>query len=288
MLGYQGLDALSGLVINVAMPLLIFSRIVRGFSFEQYPDWWVYPLVSLCITALGFFLGFLFSGLMKGTREKMQFIGLVSFQNSGYLALVLVASILPASQAATMFIYTFLFLVAFNLLMFSVGVYLLTYNKGKKFKWADFLNPPVVATLLGLMVVATKLNNSMPQVIIRPLELIGDCTVPLATLVVGGNIATIGFKAAKTGGIILMSLVKLVLMPAIGLWLVYRFKIGGLLGLLIILQLAMPPATNLSVIMRQYRQDDSLVSQGVFWGHILSIITIPVFLSLYFALGMLK
>ncbi|HQJ16274.1 MAG TPA: AEC family transporter, partial [Candidatus Omnitrophota bacterium] len=86
----------------------------------------------------------------------------------------------------------------------------------------------------------------------------------------------------------LMSLVKLVLMPALGLLLVRQFRIGGLLGFLIILQLAMPPATNLSVLVRQYRQNDCLVSQGVFWGHMISIITIPVFLSLYFMLGMLQ
>jgi len=69
---------------------------------------------------------------------------------------------------------------------------------------------------------------------------------------------------------------------------VYQFKIAGLLGFLIVLQLAMPPATNLSLIVRQYRQNDCLVSQGVFYGHMISIITIPVFLSLYFMLGMLK
>lgn len=287
-LGEEGLDAISKFVIDVAVPLLIFSRLVKGFTFEQYPDWWVYPLLSLCVTALGIMLGFAFSGFIKGTQEKMQFISLVSFQNSGYLPLILVASMLPQQQADTVFIYIFLFLVAFNVVMFSAGGYLLTYHKAKKFDWRSLFHPAVVSTLIGLFIVWLKLNRFMPALVMKPIELVGDCTVPLATLVVGGNIAAISCSAVNKGAISLMSLAKLVLMPALGLLLVYQFRIGGLLGFLIILQLAMPPATNLSVIVRQYRQNDCLVSQGVFWGHMISIITIPVFLSLYFMLGMLQ
>ena len=71
-------------------------------------------------------------------------------------------------------------------------------------------------------------------------------------------------------------------MPAIGLWLVYILKLPELFGLLIVLQLAMPPATNLSVIVSHYRKEDLLVSQGIFYGHVVSIVTIPLFLSFYF------
>ncbi|MFA6384911.1 MAG: AEC family transporter [Candidatus Omnitrophota bacterium] len=288
LLGEEGLDTLSRLVIEVTLPLLIFCRLVKGFTFGQYPDWWVYPLISLCVTGLGIIAGLFFSGFIKGQQEKAQFVSLIAFQNSGFLPLVLVASILPAEQANTMFIYLFLFLVAFNLLMFSVGVYLLTYHKAKKFDWWSLLNPPVIATLAGLIIVWLKLGGFFPPMILKPLEITGDCTVPLATLVVGGNIAAIKCAGVFKRAISLVSLVKLVLMPCAGLWMVYQFKISGLLGFLIVLQLAMPPATNLSLIVRQYRQNDCLVSQGVFYGHIISIITIPLFLSIYFMMGMLQ
>jgi malate permease and related proteins len=288
LLGQEGLDTLSKLVIEVTLPLLIFCRLVKGFTFGQYPDWWLYPLVSLFITLIGVLGGYCFSGFIKGTQEKAQFISLISFQNSGYLPLVLVASILPAAQADAMFIYLFLFLVAFNLLMFSVGVYLVTYHKAKKFDWMLLVNPPVIATIAGLAVVWLRLNRFIPAAVLRPFEITGDCTVPLATLVVGGNIAAIKCANVFNRPIALMSFVKLVLLPCAGLWLVYQFRISGLLGFMIVLQLAMPPATNLSVIVRQYRQNDCLISPGVFYGHIISIITIPVFLSLYFMLGMLQ
>jgi predicted permease len=86
----------------------------------------------------------------------------------------------------------------------------------------------------------------------------------------------------------LMSLAKLVVMPALGLWLVFIFKFPELFGLLIVLQLAMPPATNLSVIVSHYKKDDLLVSQGIFFGHVASLVTIPLILSLYFMISMIK
>jgi len=57
---------------------------------------------------------------------------------------------------------------------------------------------------------------------------------------------------------------------------------------LILMQLAMPSATSLSVIVRHYKKEDLLISQGVFFSHILSVITIPLFLSLYFTLTIIK
>jgi len=54
------------------------------------------------------------------------------------------------------------------------------------------------------------------------------------------------------------------------------------------MQLAMPSATSLSVIIRHYNKEDALISQGVFFSHIISLITIPLFLGLYLSLVVLK
>ena len=112
--------------------------------------------------------------------------------------------------------------------------------------------------------------------------------MPLAMLVVGGNLAQIRLSRISKKAMVLMSLAKLVILPALGLLLVWKFRFPQLLGLLIIIQLAMPPATTSSVIVRQYKKEDLLVSQGIFFGHILSTLTIPLFLSIYFTLSVIK
>lgn len=287
-LGEEGLFALSRLVIEVTLPVFIFYRLVKDFSFQLYSDWWIFPLISVGVTIMGLIIGLIFSGFIKGLQRKLQFLSLIAFQNSGYLPLVLVDSLLQGERLNTMFIYLFLFLLGFNLLLFSFGVYILTFHKDKKFEWKSLFSPPVIATLLGLAAVGLNLVRFIPAVILKPLEITGDCTLPLATFVVGGNIAAIHLMKIDKKIMSVMVLAKLVILPLLGLWLVWQFNLSSLLGLLIVLQSAMPPATNLSVILNHYKKEDLIVSQGIFFGHIASLITVPVFLSLYFMKFVIK
>jgi predicted permease len=61
-----------------------------------------------------------------------------------------------------------------------------------------------------------------------------------------------------------------------------------LISLLILIQLAMPSATTLSVLVSHYKKEDLLISQGIFFSHITSIITIPLFLIIYFSRFMIQ
>ena len=287
-IGEEGLDALGRLVIDVTLPLLIFGRLVAGFDFRAYPHWWALPLLSLAVTFAGFLAGLCFVGFVRGETKKAQFLSLIAFQNSGYLPLAMSASLLTGGQLTVMLIYLFLFLMGFNFLLFSFGVWCLTHKSGGKLPVKSFLNPPVIATLVGLACVLAGIGKFIPAPLTKAVAMAGDCTMPLAMFVVGGNIAAIKLLKVDTRAIPLMVLVKLILLPALGLALVYALKLNGPLGLLLVLQLAMPPATNLSVLARQYRQEDQLVSQGIFFGHVAGLVTIPVFLSIYFMLNMLK
>lgn len=287
-LGEAGLNILSRLVVEITLPLLIFCQLIKDFRFDLYPNWWMFPLISVAITILGFLTGYIFSGFIKGPLHKMQFLSLASFQNSGYLPIALIAALLPKYQANTMFIYLFMFLLGFNLIVWSLGVYMLSFHENKKFEMGSLFSPPVIATLATLLVVFLGLNRFIPNAILRPLRLIGDCTLPLAMFIVGGSLAFIKVKHIETKAIFFVVLVKLIILPVLGLLFILRFNLPELIGLLIIMQLAAPPATSLSVITRHYKKEDLLISQGVFFGHLLSLITLPVFLSLYYIIIMVK
>jgi len=287
-LGRDGLNALSRLVIEITLPVLIFCQLVKDFSFTLYPNWWLFPLLSIFITIAGLLVGALFIGFIRGPQHRLQFLGLITFQNSGYLPLALVAALLPKEKADAMFIYLFLFLLGFNLIVWSLGVYMLTFSRAKKFELGSLFSPPVIATIFSLIFISLGGNKFMPDMALRPLRMVGDCTLPLAMFVVGGNLAQIHLRHIDKKAIFLITLTKLIILPVLGLLFIRQFKFPDLIGLLIVMQLAMPPATSLSVIINHYKKEDLLISQGVFFGHILSIITIPVFLSLYFALVMIK
>ena len=284
----QGLDDLSRLVMDVALPVWIFCQLIGGFSFDLYPDWWVFPLISIAVTALGLLTGFLFSGFIKKEQERMQFLSLVAFQNSGYLPLALAAALFSPEKAGELFIYLFLFLMGFNLVLFSLGVYILNFHKEQRIKASSLLSSPVLATLFSLAVIYLGLNRFFPEALIKPLRVLGDTTLPLAMLVVGGSLAQINLKHINKKAMSLLILAKMVILPLLGVALIRAFNIPGLIGLLVLIQLAMPSAVTISTILRAYKKEDILASQGIFITHIAAVITIPAFLILYFSGIMIK
>ena len=281
----DALHFLSRLVVEVALPAMIFCQLIKNFSFSAYNNWWIFPLLSLVITLAGFLCGALFSVFIKGNQRKIQFLSLSAFQNAAYLPLVLVAALLSGENLDKALIYLFLFLLGFNAVLWSFGVYILTFTKEKKFQLNSLFSPPVIAIIASLFFIYIGLDRIIPVFVIKPFKMIGDCTVPLAMFVVAGNLAEIELKHIDKKAAFLTVLSKLILLPFFGLLLVLKLNVDCFLGALIIMQLAMPPATSLSVIMSHHKKEDLLISHGVFIGHIASIITAPVFLSLYFYLA---
>jgi predicted permease len=118
--------------------------------------------------------------------------------------------------------------------------------------------------------------------------MVGDCTLPLAMFVVGGGLASIKLTQIDKKAMLLVVLAKLIILPTLGFIVISKLNLPALIGLLLLIELAVPPATTLSVIVRHYKKEDLLISQGIFFGHIFSLITLPIFLSLYFIRVMIK
>lgn len=276
----EGMDLLSHLVIGVTLPAMIFSKLIKGFKFNLDPAWWSFPLISFAITLLGLLVGGLFVKFIKQDEAKKQFLSLVAFQNSGYLPLVLVAALLDSEAASLMFIYIFLFLLGFNLIIWSLGVYFLSCHPTKRFELGSLFSPPVITTLVTMVLVGLGINRFVPELILRPLRMLGDSTFPLAMFVIGGGLAFIRVRRIEIKSIILLILAKLIILPLLGMLFIWRFSPPWLISLLLIIQLSMPSATSLSIITMHYKKQDLLISQGILCTHLFSLITIPLFLSL--------
>ena len=274
---------LSKLVINLFFPAFVFANLISNFEFRSYSNWWQFPLISFFITGVGFLTARIFLKMYKGLEKfKREFTSLVAFQNGGYLPLILVALLLPSGRREQMFIYIFLFLLGFNIMMWSVGVFYLTKEAKDNFKWRSLFNPPVIAVISALFVIAIGLHRIIPYFLVGPLKMIGDCALPLAIMVVGANLALIDISG-KTHweNVTHVISAKLIFMPLLFFGLILLLKPSYDIALLLLLQAAMPSAVSPSMIMRHYNKKDNIVSLGIFWTHVISLLTIPIFLILF-------
>jgi hypothetical protein len=284
---HQALETVSKLVIYLALPCFITSQLFGEFDFARYPHWWIFPLLSFGITALGILIGRLLAVFLTGADVRSQFVNLTAFQNGGYLVLALITALFPQQQADVLLVYLALFLLGFNLAIFSVGLYLMS-SAGRVVRWRSMVNPPVVAITASLVLVASGAHNFLPRFVMEPVRMIGHCTLPLALFVVGGNLAQLSFERVDKRAMVLLIAGKLILIPSVVLWLVLVLKLPYLIGAFLVMEAAVPPATTLSVIMRHERKPDVLISQGLFYGHLAALVTVPIFLSMYFTLAVVQ
>lgn len=277
----QGLDLLTRLLIVFLLPQFMFYHFTQNFCYDLYPNWWLFPLIGFIIILCGWLISLVMFQLFPFLEHKREFMALVIFQNSGYIPLVLAATLFSGEQAERLYVYIFLLLIGFNLGMWSLGVWLLIRGSGKKFKIKSLLNPPIVAMIFSLVFIACGLAKFLPQTLLRPMKMFSDCVLPLAMIIVGGSLARIRLGDINHREVAAIVIAKLVVFPVLALIVIKVFKIDFLLGFLIMMEAVVPSAVTLSVIARHYNIQEKLISQGIFFTHVVSIVTIPVFLMIY-------
>jgi hypothetical protein len=272
------------LVVEFLLPLFIFTKTLKSFSFILYPNWWIFTLFGLAINLAGFLIGYFWLGLFKTVNpnsEKRQFVSLVGFQNSGYIPLILAATLLSPFEAEKMYIYIFLLLLGFNIVIWSFGVRFLSGHSVRKFELGSMFSPPVLATILSMGLIGFGLDKFIPKFVFEPAQMLGNCLLPLAMIVTGSNLAIVSLKNVKKAIVANIVFLKLILLPVFALILFWYIKPEHLTGLFVIFQVAMPSATSLSLIVWHYKQDDTIISHGIFFTHLFCILSIPFWIIIY-------
>ncbi len=280
MLDRAGLDQLTSVLVNILLPCFAFIQLTQHFNFADYPLWWHLPLLYLGMAfaalALAYAVGFVFKG-----QRKNEFLALVGFQNCGNVPLVVVAALFPGATAHTLYIYIVLYIIGANLLVWSLGVWLLLQGQTTRLDLKKIVSPPLLATILTMILIGLGAQHHVPQIVLKPVEMLGNCALTFAMFTVGGGLANIKFRNIEIGPMAIVVLTKMILFPLLALGGVIVFKVNSLIGFLIVLEAAVPSAVTLSLIKRYYNLEEDFVSEGVFVTHLVSIITIPLFLTVY-------
>jgi len=288
LLDEKAVYGLTALTINLFLPCLIFAKLINGFKGSLPDNWFVYPFLGMGVCFVGFIVASIIVGLDKGMHGQLEFKSLISFQNCGYLPLILVLSLFDKEVSTSLFIMIFLFLPGFNLIFWGYGVQLLDRNSTGKFDIRKAVNPPMLALIISVALVLAGVANRMPQSMLRMIELVGNCTLPIALISLGAILSGCLFKPRKAARNFLIKAVvaKLVIMPIIALVCLYVFKeaIPPLMGLVILIEMSMPSAITLSLVTYYQNAQCGIISQAVLLCHVFCVLSIPFFLSIYLAL----
>ena len=263
------------LMVKVLLPATILNSVlsVPDFSGRELLD---YILVMTVMVALQMLPAWFLPRLMRTRSEDVGATRLVTaFGNVGFVGLPVVAAIFGDE----MVFFASLCNIPFNLALYSCSAAQLSPDGGRV-RWQDVLNAPVIATLLSVVLLLSRIH--VPAVIADTISTLAGATIPLSMLIIGTSLGGISVRSVLTDWrVYVVSAVRLLVCPLLT-WLVLRpFVSGVLLGIPVLLA-ACPSAMVVTALCLQYERSDAFASKCIFLSTVLSAVTIPLLIWLLF------
>jgi predicted permease len=280
------MDFLTNLVVRFTLPALVFSNLVTKFNPGEIDYWWVFPLLAVAGNVVGTLLGAAYAAADGSIRHRGEFTALVAFQNSIFLPIAMAPVLFGPDRLPTfmnlIFLYNFLSVPTF----FTLAVWLVNAHMSLADRVRKVINPPNVATALGLVFALCGWGVFIPDWVLRPMTAFGSLTAPLATLLVGGIIVT-NLPKAKPGDWrdpVKATALKCLASPVLGALIVWAARPPEWIALFIIMQSVMPSALMIALITPQDDTKQRIVAGGILLTSLASIITVPLFMGIFGAL----
>jgi hypothetical protein len=277
---HESKDMLSKVIFNISLPLMLFTNFLQ---LDATPRLLANSLIVLTISGvvLLFMLlaGWLTTRLFGiNGREAAVFKAHSMFGNIIFLGFPLIYSLYGSEGL----LYASMFQLMSNIIMWTVGVIVLTYGNGVSWKKSilKVFNINTLATVIGF--VFFMFSIKLPDIIVTPLSALGSANTWLCMLYIGAMLALTDIGGLlKNKSLYIISLNRLIIMPAIiiGLFAIISSVIGispdKLVSSVIILEVAMPCMASVVIMAKELGADDQIAVGNVFVSTILSIFTLP-------------
>ncbi len=272
--------SLNKLVFYIAIPVLIFQKISQA-TFALYFDSAL--LIGVVVAAMAVTFLALFTGRILGIQGKElgTFIQSSIHGNLGYMGLA-VAFYFLGEKGFTRASILASFMILLQNLISIVALQLCSKKQGKALGWLKlggmlFFNPIILASLAGLLF--SMWDMGVPGFGQRALTILSGMALPLGLLLIGASLSlSASWPHLKL--IIAAGVLKLLLLPAIGVGIYRWLSVSRLEMLPGVILLAAPTATVTYIMAGEMGGAPSLASGIISASTLLSGLSYFMWLSL--------
>jgi predicted permease len=259
-------------VFSVMFPCFILDKILGSSGLHSSSGvLWAIGLGGGMIL-VGILLGYGVArliGLENGTGMRT-FALSAGCQNYGYTAVPVVEIIWGSSALGLLFVHN----VGVEIAIWSFGVMLL--SGGRKFFWRALLNGPMIAVVVGLLLVALNVDQLVTGPARVAMSLTGVGAFPLAILLTGCSMVDMVGAERPCWKIILGgAVVRLVLAPIAILCAAKYLPLPVGIRQVLVVQAAMPAGMTSIMLARIYGGRPGVAVQVVLATTVLSLLTLP-------------
>lgn len=279
-LGYMGDkfdQKLSSIVIDVTCPALILSSVMGA----ELPDRsLILPLLGIGFLTYILLLvfGFWVPRFVAKSRDEQGMIGFaLMFANVGFIGYPIVSAIFGPKAV----FYAALLNIPNTFFIFTAGVMLVKGEHNMKSLSAKVLfSPTMIAAFVAALMVAFGVRT--PDIIARPVTMVGNITIPAALMVIGSSMARLPLKEIiGSPKVYVASLLRLVVVP-LSVYFLFRFcGVSDVINNINTVIIAMPVASYGTMFCLKYGRNPSLMTEMTFVTTLGSILTIPLITLLF-------
>lgn len=270
--------SLSRLVANLTNPMLVLASVMTDERLLSPAEVLQVTLLAAGCYAFLIASSLLLPGLLHlGPRERGPYRFFYIFSNIGFMGYPLVRAMFGEGA---MFHLT-IFVLFFQLVCWSYGAQTISGEGRFRLSWRILKTPCVLAALLAYVIYLSGIR--IPRIIADVVKTTGEITSPLAMLILGCALSQCSLRDVfGRPKLYLLALIKLIVVPLAAFFVLRTFIKDPLLLSLTTVVLAMPAATNATILTYQNHGDDRLAASGVFLTTLLSVASVPGLMLLLF------
>ncbi len=296
MVGEKASETISNIVLYVCQPALVLI----GFQGKEFsPDIGINMLI---VAGLTLAVHLIMTGIMllcvrnKDNQAKLNILRFGSiFGNCGFMGLPMIQSLFSGTDfEGEAIIYCAVVLAVFNMLSWTLGVYIMTKDKKNISVKKIVFNPTIIAVVVGFVIfVVAKVplvdlcaEGSAGDIIItkfmKSIELLSNTVTPMAMMVIGFKLANANLKKIfldKTAYI--CCFFKLVVASFVTMLLVTFLPISDVVKYVMFFLMSVPCATSTALLAVKYNSDADAGSVMVLLTSILSMASMPLMFVIY-------
>ncbi|MBE5754531.1 MAG: hypothetical protein E7340_04285 [Clostridiales bacterium] len=290
-------EVLSTIVLYGCQPALVFMSF-QGKEFDSS-----IAMNMLIVAGIAFAVHLAMFVVVKifvrGDSAKLRCVRAASvFGNCAYMGVPFLQTLFGASTVwGEIMIYTAVVLTVFNILNWTLGVYLVTGSMKNVSLKKIILNPTIIAIVLGFVLFITlkkplvdlAADGSTLDLILTNLanacNFLGNTVTPLAMFVIGIRLSNLEVKKLFSDKwAYITSFLKLVVCSLITIAIIAFLPISMEVKNTLFFLLSMPCATSTALFAVQFGADGDSASIYVLLSTVLSIVVIPLMYMLFSAL----
>ena len=281
LLGQKESGTLSKLLTNVGMPFLILSSTLKlEFSGEFTKTIIIAGVVGIIFTVLMFLASAFVVRWESDEKRRGMMRFCMTFANNGFIGIPLARAVF--GEASPVMAYLIILNIITNVLMFTLGVYLISGDKNAINVKKAVLNPVLIAFLVGVVLNLAGVPTLVPELQTYA-TYFSNIVTPISMVVLGMKLAGVQMsRLFNSWRMYYVSAFRLVVFPAVIVAILMLLR--GIPALSVntdmiigfFVAIAMPTAGLASAFSDQYNGDTDNAVIFTLGTTILSVATIPV------------